>query len=168
MLPSLSLRRVFRSISGGDSASTYSGFSKLGEKGDVSYYSKPGEIYTMGDVSIDKVVYGFYRDQLFGIYFNLDSIYVYDKLLNHMKSQFGIPSYKTTASDLIVYKWKQQDITIKLKMNRLTEKMKLAFYYQPFSSKVNAKQWEELDTSSFRFVPIDKNKKPEKYVLFEF
>lgn len=152
----------------GDSAAKYSGLSELGDKGDVSYYSKPGETYTVGNVLIDKVVYGFYRDQLFGVYLDIDSIDVYDKLLNHLKSQYGLPAYKTTSTNLIVFKWKQQDVTIKLKRNKPTEKMKLAFYSQNFSSKLNANQWEDLDTSSFRFVPIEKGKKPEKFVLFEF
>ncbi len=152
----------------GDSASKYSGLLELGDKGDVSYYSKPGESYTVGNVLIDKVIYGFYQDQLFGVYLNIDSPEVYDKLLDHMKSQYGLPAYQTTANDLVVYKWKQQDVTIKLKMNKLTKKMKLAFYSQPFSSELKAIQWEELDTSSFRFVPIEKGKKPEKFVLFTF
>ena len=152
----------------GDSASRYNGLSKLDDKGEVSYYSKPGEMYTIGEVSVDKVIYGFYRDQLFGVYLNIDSIKVYDKLLLHRKSQYGLPGYKTTADNLIVYKWKQQDVTIKLKMNKPARKMKLAFYYRPLSSKLNAKQWEELDTTSFRFVPIEKDKKPEKFILFEF
>lgn len=151
-----------------DSASTYIELSKLGDKGEVSYYSKPGEIYTIGEISVDKVIYGFYRDQLFGVYLNIDSIEVYDELFLHMKSQYGLPEYKTTSDNLFVYKWKNQDVTIKLKMNKPARKMKLAFYYRPLSSKLNAKQWEELDTSSFRFVPIEKDKKPEKFILFEF
>lgn len=152
----------------GASASKYSGLAQLGNKGEVSYYSKPGETYTIGDVSIDKVIYGFYNDQLFGVYLNIDSIDIYDKLLDHMKSQYGLPAYKTTANNLLVYKWKQQDVTIKLKMNKPAGKMKLVFYFQPFSSKLNEAQWEQLDTSSFRFVPIEKDKRPEKFVLFTF
>ena len=151
----------------GDSTARYNGLSKLDDKGEVSYYSKPGEIYTIGEVSVDKVIYGFYRDQLFGVYLNIDSIEYYDELLLHMKSQYGLPAYKTTADNLIVYKWKQQDVTIKLKMNKPARKMKLAFYYRPLSSKLTAKQ-EEIDTTSFRFVPIEKDKKPEKFILFEF
>lgn len=151
-----------------DSASRYNGLSKLGDKGEVSYYSKPGEIYTIGEVSVDKVIYGFYRDQFFGVYLNIDSIEVYDKLFLHMKSQYGLPTYKTTADNSILYKWKQQDVTIKLKMNKSALKMKLAFYYRPLSSKLNAKQMEEVDTTSFHFVPIEKDKKPEKFILFKF
>jgi len=85
-----------------------------------------------------------------------------------MKSQYGLPVYKKTLDNRLVYKWKQQDVVIKLKMNKPARKMKLAFYYRPLSSKLNAKQWEELDTNSFHFVPIEKDKKPEKFILFEF
>lgn len=152
----------------GDSALKHSGLSKLAVKGDVSYYSNAGETYTVGNVAIDKVIYGFYEDQLFGVYLNIDTIEIYDKLLNHMKSQYGLPAYKTTSNDLIVYKWKRQDVTIKLKMNQTTKKMKLGFYFQPISSKLNDNQWEELDTSVIHFVPIEKGKKPEKFTLFTF
>ncbi len=85
-----------------------------------------------------------------------------------MKFQYGLPATKLTADDQSVFKWKQQNVTIKLKLNKPTQKMKLSFYYQPISSQLNTKQWEELDTSSFRFVPIEKGKKPEKFILFEF
>ena len=152
----------------GESSSKYSGLSMLGEKGDVIYYSKPGENYTVGNVSIDKVIYGFYKDQLFGVYLNIDSIEVYDKLFDHMKSLYGLPATKLTAEEQSVFKWKQQSVTIKLKLNKPTQEMKLSFYYRPISSQLNEKQWEKLDTSSFRFVPIEKDKKPEKFILFEF
>ncbi len=152
----------------GDSSTKYSGLKILAEKEDISYYSKPGENYTIGNVTIDKVIYGFYKDQLFGVYLNIDSIEVYDKLLHHMKSIYGLPATKLTADNLSVLKWKQNDVTVKLKLDEPAQKMKLSFYYKPLSQQLNAKDWEELDTSSFRFVPIEKDKKPEKFVLFEF
>lgn len=151
-----------------DSSSKYTGLLILAEKGEVSYYSNPGEEYTIGNVSIDKIIYGFYKDQLFGVYLNIDSIEVYDKLFSHLKAQYGLPATKLTADDLSVFKWKQQDVTIKLKLNKAGQKMKLSFYYRPIKSQLNSKQWEDLDTSSFRFVPIEKGKKPEKFILFEF
>jgi hypothetical protein len=162
------IERGFLHYTWADSSSKYTDLSILAEKGEVSYYSKPGEEYTIGNVSIHKIIYGFYKDQLFGVYLNIDSIEVYDKLFNHMKSQYGLPATKLTADDQSVFKWKQQNVTIKLKLNKPTQKMKLSFYYQPISSQLNTKQWEELDTSSFRFVPIEKGKKPEKFILFEF
>jgi len=152
----------------GDSASKYSGLSTVGAKGGVSYYSNPEETYAVGSVAIDKVIYGFFEDQFFGVYLNIDSVDVYDKLLEHMKAKYGLPAYKTTSNDLFVYKWKQQDVIIKLKMNKATKKMKLAFYFQPISNKLNVNEWEDLDTSLIHFVPIEKGKKPEKFVLFTF
>ena len=164
----LNVEKGFFKYTWGDSASQYPGLAKLGENGDVSYYSNPGQKYTVGDVIIDKAIYGFYKDQLFGVYLQLYSMEAYDKLLDHMKSQYGLPAYKTTSNQLVVYEWKDGDIAIKLKMNESTKKMKLAFYFRPFSKKLNAKQWENLDTSGFHFVPIEKGKKPDKFVLFTF
>ncbi len=162
------IQQGFLQYKWGDSASKYTGLSKLADKGEVTYYSKPGEVYTIGDVVVEEVIYGFYQDQLFGVYLNIYSIDIYDKLLVHMKSKYGLPASKTTVDNRLVSKWKQQDVTIKLKMNKPGKEMKLAFYYQPFSRKLNTIQWEELDTTSFRFVPIEKDKRPERFVLFEF
>ncbi|BHH85532.1 hypothetical protein [Desulforhopalus sp. 52FAK] len=158
----------FMQYTWGDNASKHTGLSIVGQKGEVAYYSKPGEEYTIGNVTIDKIIYGFHQDHLFGVYLNINSAEVYDKLFNHMKSLYGLPASKLTAGDQSVYKWKQPDVTIKLKLDKPTQKMKLSFYYRPIASTLNTKQWEELDTSSFRFVPIEKDKKPEKWVLFEF
>lgn len=153
----------------GDSVANYPGLEKLGDKGEVSYYRKPGEVYTIGEEMIEKVIYGFHRDQLFGIYLHLDSIAVYDNLFNHLKAEFGLPSYKEAAGgDKPVFKWKDQDVTIKLKMEKPAGKLKLAFYYRPISTALNSSQWEELDTSSFRFIPFEKGKEREKFILFEF
>lgn len=152
----------------GDSPASHAGLTRLGDNGEVSYYSKSGEIYSVGDVSIDKVIYGFYKDRLFGVYLNIDSIEVYDRLRDHMTSLYGLPAYKATADNQYTSKWKHQDVTVKLKMDQPARKMKLAFYYRPLASELNPVQWEELDTSRFRFVPIKKDKRPEKFVLFEF
>ena len=152
----------------GESTARYPELTKVGEKGEVSYYSKAGETYAIGNVVIDKVIYGFYRDQLFGVYLNLDSIEIYDKLLSHLKSLYGLPAVKASAGNSFVSKWKQENITIKLKIHEPDRKMKLAYYYRPLSGELNAEQWEELDVTSFRFVPIEKGKKPEKFILFEF
>lgn len=152
----------------GESASNHIYLTEMGKKDDVTYYSHPGEIYTVGDIIVDKEVYGFYKDQLFGAYFNIESLEVYDLLVRHLREQYGLPTSKLTEDDEHILKWKEGKITIKLKMNKNSQKMKLAFYYQPISKELNAQQWEDLDTDSFRFVPIEADKKPEKLVLFEF
>lgn len=153
----------------GESVSKYPGLKKAGEKGNVTYYSKPGEVYTIGDVSVENVVYGFFEDKLFGIYLNIDSADIYDQLFAHMKSEYGLPDYKTTAENQPVYKWNEWDVTVKLKLNQLTQKMKLAFYYVPISKQVNSKLADEYDDGEFfHFTTPEKNQPPEKIILFTF
>ncbi|THB73356.1 MAG: hypothetical protein D6B25_15260 [Desulfobulbaceae bacterium] len=159
----------FMSYKWGDSASSYPGLERLGEKGGVHYFSKPGEVYTIDDETIERVIYGFYQDELFGVYLNIDAIDMYDMVLNHLISKYGLPSYKgVEGGNKQVLKWKQQEVTIKLKLDKPKGKLKLAYYYRPISKVLNDSQWEELDTSSFRFVPFEKGKEREKFILFEF
>lgn len=152
----------------GESAANHIYLTEMGTKDEVVYYSHLGEIYMVGDAVIDKEIYGFYKDQLFGVYFNIESLDVYDKVLAHLKKKYGLPSSKLSEDDTHVLKWKKGDVAIKLKTDNAEQKMKLAFYYRPISSKLNAQQWEDLDTDTFNFVPINADKKPEKLILFEF
>lgn len=152
----------------GTQASQYPDLKQVSEQGEVSYYSNSGEIYQIGDISVNKIVYGFYKNQLFGVYININSIAIYDKLLKHMKSEYGLPATKITASGLETSKWKRDDVTIKLKMDKLTQKMKIAFYYRPLSKTLRAQQVDDLDTSSFNFLAFEKDDNPKKFVLFEF
>lgn len=154
----------------GESVKNYPGLKKAGEKGVITYYSKPGEVYTIGDVSVENVVYGFYKDKLFGIYLNIDSADIYDQLFAHMKEEYGLPDYKTTAENQPVYKWKEFDVTVKLKLNQISQKMKLAFYYAPISREANkSNQEEEFDDGEFfHFSTPEKDQAPEKIILFNF
>lgn len=153
----------------GENITKYPALKKAGEKGEVTYYSKPGEVYTIGSISVANVVYGFYEDKLFGIYLNIDSADIYDQLFSHMKKEYGLPDYKNTAENQPIYKWKEWDVTVKLKLNQIAQKMKLAFYYMPIANQANTKQADEYDDGEFfNLTTPEKDQAPEKIVLFEF
>ncbi len=153
----------------GENVSKNPALKKVGEKGDITYYTKPNEIYTIGNISVEKVVYGVFQDELFGIYLNIDNAEIYDQLFSHMKTKYGEPDYKTTAENQPVYKWKEFDVTVKLKLNQITQKMKLAFYYMPIAKQANTQQADEYDDGEFfNFTVPEKDQAPEKIILFEF
>ena len=55
-----------------------------------------------------------------------------------------------------------------MKIDELKGKMKLAFYYSALSHDLNKNQLDEINEKSFRFFPIDKDKKPEKIKFLVF
>jgi len=152
---------------GGD-ISHYDEFTELYSKGDITYYSNPDESYTIDDISINNVIFGFYKESLFGVYVCIDTLEIYDRIKQHMKLKYGLPDTKTVSSDRLTLKWKYQDVAIKLKIDEMRGKMKLAFYYRPLSRDLKKKQLDEIHETSFRFFPIDKNKKPDMVPFLEF
>ena len=152
----------------GENISQYEGLTKLYTKGDVTYYSNPGESYTLDDISINDVIFGFYKESLFAVYVGIDTLEIYDRIKQHMKLKYGLPDTKTAARDHLTLKWKYQDVAIKLKIDEIKGKMKLAFYYGLLSRDLKKNQLNEIDNTSFRFFPIDKNKKPEKFPFLQF
>ncbi|MBW1636998.1 MAG: hypothetical protein JRJ68_12070 [Deltaproteobacteria bacterium] len=163
------LRDGFMTYKWGTDISRYGELKKLYSKKDISYYSNPGESYTIDDISIDNVIFGFYNDSLFAVYITIDSLEIYDRVKLHMKLKYGLPDTKTSTKDyLTALKWKYQDVTIKLKTEEIEGKMKLAFYYRPLSKKLNKEQLGTIDESSLRFFPIDKTKTPRLVPFLEF
>ncbi len=163
------LQDGFMGYKWGEDISQFKGFTELYTKKDVTYYSNPNESYTLDDVSIDDVVFGFYKDRFFALYVGVDTLEIYDRIALHMKLKYGFPHTKTSAKDnLATFKWKYQDVSIKLKTDEIGGKMKLAFYYGPLSRDLNNDQIDEISETSYRFFPIDKNKTPRRIPILEF
>ncbi len=145
------------------------GLTRLYERGNVIYYTQPNIVHTIHEIPVPNVVYGFYGDQFFAVYINLESEEVFGEFRNYLQSQYGNPdkrfSMKTSET---VYKWKQGEIKIKLKTNEENYRMKLGFYYLPLSKKVNEEQMEKNHSRSLQFFPIKKDEKPEIVPLLRF
>ena len=158
----------FMEYNWGENVSQYEGLTKLYTKGDVSYYSNPGESYILDDISINDVIFGFYKENLFAVYIGIDSPGIYNRIRQHMSVKYGLPDHKTVGKEQLTLKWKYKNVSIKLKTDELKSKMKLSFYSNLVSRDLKKKQLEEIDNRSFRFVPIEKDKKPEKFQFLQF
>ena len=154
---------------GSKQSSMNSFFTKVWSSSNVDFYTKPGEVRTINDVIVAEVIYGFYKDQFFAVYVKIDSIEVFDDFRRYMKSKYGMPK-KTVSlkNDQTIYRWKHEKIKMKLKLHGKANYMKLAFYYTPLSSKVNDTQKEKFQTESFKFLPIEKDKRPARMPLLVF
>ncbi len=85
-------------------------------------------------------------------------------------SQYTVDYNKTifTKRDLTEYRWTQKDIRIKLKQWGKNNRMKAAIYFKPLLQKVNEGEQEQYQEKTIRFVPIELDKKPKKWILFEW
>jgi len=152
-----------------ETISEYPQLREIRRQGDISYYRNPSKTYTIDEIVINDVVYGFYNNMLFAVYIGLDTLGKYDTIKRYLQSKYGLPGTKVSTQEYLkTYHWRYEDITIKLKSHQIDTKMKLAFYYRPLSRELRQEQLEEITESTFKFFPIDKNKQPERIPFLEF
>jgi hypothetical protein len=145
----------------GDNAGSYPRLEKVREAGDVSYYVDREMVYHAVGQPVSTVIYGFFRNQLFAAYIKLN----YQNQAYYLKEHFSVeygPAKVTTADSgaETIYRWEDEKVKIKLKVNEAVEEIKLGLYYQPLSAELNQKQAE--DGPSDDFAPTLPNEKTTK------
>jgi hypothetical protein len=135
----------------------------------AAYYVDNQTVYQVSNTQVDRMVYGFFKGQLFAGFIDLRTPVQFVNLKNHFSARFGTPVIDYgRKGDPTVYRWKTGEIKIKLKMQEARNEMKLAIYYLPLSSKLNEAQLENAATKQRQFLPIEKGKTPEMVPLFNF
>jgi len=137
------LETGFLGIKWGTPISELAHFAKISERYDVSYYVDPQKSYTLFDIDIPSVIYGFYEGKFFAAYVNVETIDVFNQLKNQLTQKYGSPR---TTLDVMkeqkIYNWKYKDTKIKLKLYEKKRTMKLGFYNTSLSARVNKAQRE--------------------------
>lgn len=163
------LKDGFMGYRWGSDISQYDGLKQLYTKGGMTFYASPGESYVIEDMTIGDVIYGFYNDKFYAVYINLDSLEKYDLIEREMKAKYGMPDYKaSTKEKLDTFKWKYEDINIKLKTDQVKGKMKVAFYHEPTSRGLKRERRLAEIENSDRFFPIEKNREIDMVPFLEF
>jgi hypothetical protein len=143
----------------GDDVWKYDGLVELYKKGNITFYSNPGQSYVLEGVVIGDVIYGFYEGKFYAVYINIDSLDQYDLIERNMRLKYGLADNKTLVKeDLFTYRWKYKDVKIKLKKDMEKGNMKLAFYHEPTSKGLERERIVQELEASERFFPLKKNK----------
>lgn len=163
------LSKGFGGIEWGSKITSQRGLKAIGQKKDVTYYQNPRKKYDFDGEPLKRVVYGFFNKSLFAAYIDIDTLELFAKIKGKLQSSFG--DYKKSTSlkhDLTEYRWTHKDVKIKLKQWGKSNKMKVAFYFMPLLRQVNEDEQERYQEKTIRYVPIELDKKPERWILFEW
>jgi hypothetical protein len=145
------------------------GLVKIGSGDAVDYYVDPDVLHTIDAVEVTHVIYGFYTGRLYAVFARIDTLEVFTRMRSRLQDQFGLPRIKYgSRGEPSVYRWKEGDLKIKLKINDRTGDMKLGLYHVPLSNQVNEELEEKRREGSIRFLPIERGKTPERIPLLNF
>jgi hypothetical protein len=144
----------FSGLKWGTNVSTVDNLSKLSQKGNVGYYFRYNEIGLIYNANVGRVIYGFYRDKFFAVYFRIKSRKDFDKIKEYIISGYGAPRAQLRVNQTI-YIWEHGDIKIKMKLFEKADTHKLAYYYTPLSNKLNESRLEDNFEQYIKLVPKD-------------
>lgn len=134
----------------GSLVSKHPELTKVHEVGQAVYYTNANMAYQTANQPIPGVLYGFYQDQFFAVFIKLRSPDQFSQLERQFSTRHGKP--KTTyypASKQTVYRWKDADVKIKLKMKESTREYKLAIYHAPLAAKWNQALMEGAESEVY-------------------
>jgi hypothetical protein len=158
---------MFLGIKWGDSAIDYPFLRKEHDKGKVVFYSAPSRIPLLFGREIPQAIYGFYSNQFFAVFFNIDRLEDFGILRENLKKRFGRPKISYSAkNDETTFRWKNKPVKIKMKEN--PRRMKIAFYYVPLSAQLNEESLEAATEGRVRFFPIEPDKTPKQIPVLSF
>jgi hypothetical protein len=142
----------FSGLKWGTNVSTIDNLSELSKKENVGYYFRPTEIGLIYHANVGRVIYGFYRDKFFAVYFRIKSRKDFDRIKEYLISDYGTPRAQLRVNQTI-YIWEHKNIKIKMKLYEKKGHHKLAYYYTPLSNKLNEVRLEDNFEQYIKLVP---------------
>jgi hypothetical protein len=141
-LPAADLQQEFNGIQWSASSKKITRLQESAAKGAVRYFQRTGDRFTIADLTFDHLIYGFYQDQFFAVFINLQSDAEFNQIKDHLTRTFGKPRANFRMNET-VFIWDYRKIKIKLKQDEKGRSYKLAYYYRPLSEKLNEESLEE-------------------------
>ena len=162
------VEKAFLGLAWGEDIREQTGFKLRHGKDNLRFYTKPGTVRTVRNLRVSKVVYGTHKYRFFAAFLIFDAPEAFAELTIYMQSRYGVPktSYQMPG-ELTTHQWRQGDIKMKLKSAPEGQSIKLGFYYGPISRQLNEERVERQQ-DGVRFLPIERDKKPEALPLLEF
>jgi len=142
---SLYIHQGIHGMKWGSLISDYDRLTKVHEKHQAAFYAKSNMLYHTANQQVARVSYGFYRNQLYAAFIKLASADQFSHLAQKFTEVHGEPkvTYEDTGRQ-VIYRWRVQEVNIKLKMKESGKEYKLAFYFSPLADSLNQEQLEQI------------------------
>ena len=141
--------KSFSGIIWGISADKVGNLEQVRQDGDIRSYQRAGDFYRLGDVNLENISYAFYQDRYFAAFMPVTKKADIQAILATLNKQYG-PARAQLRVDRNIYIWEYMEIKIKLKQYLANDDAKLAFYFTPISTAVNAARGGSTSTHVFK------------------
>lgn len=106
----------------------------IAEDGDHRYYSRAGQEPKIEDITVDKIVYGFYKGRFFNVMAYFSSKPSFAKMKDRLAGKYGNP-YKPDQTDVKFF-WAVDKVHLLLTYDEAANQGRLSYFYQPIEGEI--------------------------------
>jgi len=125
----------FRGIAWGTNIRELSGMSLLAEDAALKFYERKDDHAKIGDVDIERVVYGFYDDQFYSATLYFQSFPSFVQVKRVFLDKYGNPTSYNESSNK--YFWGKDEVSVFLSFNTESDEGRVFYSFNPIGSKVH-------------------------------
>jgi hypothetical protein len=120
------------------------------ESGGARYYVDADTVYSITNQAVPGVIYGFYKERFFAVFIRMSTPNQFYYVTQRFNDLFGAPKISAQSDPgETVYRWKDGEVKIKMKVGDAEKKWKLGIYYAPLSSRLNEIRLESIPDEAF-------------------
>jgi hypothetical protein len=106
----------------------------IAEDGDHRYYTRAKDESKVEEITVDKIVYGFYKGRFFNLMAYFSSKPSFSKMRERLSGRYGNP-YKPDESDQKFF-WTVDTVHLLLTYDEAANQGRLAYFYQPIEGEI--------------------------------
>jgi hypothetical protein len=145
----LDTKNSFRGAVFGDSISSYHTMRLVEDDGNNKYYERTDEDLSLGSAQVKRIVYGFYKGQLFSVNVKTIGLVNSRAVLKILQSLYGDGEQSNPYIE--DYDWLGNKVDLNYKENSITGDASIWYNSVPIQKQVDADQARETKNGSSKF-----------------
>ncbi len=118
----------------------------IAEDGDHQYYSRPGEERKVEGITVDQIVYGFYKGRFYNVMVYFSSKPSFSKMKDRLAGRYGSP-FKPDDTDLKFF-WTADTVHLLLTYDEAANLGRLSYFYQPIEGEIERSEKAKADKTA--------------------
>jgi hypothetical protein len=125
----------FRGIEWGADLGKLSGMSIFAEDGDLKFYVRSDDRMKLGDVPLEKLIYGFYKGRFYNVMMYVSSQASFARVQEVLSRQYGAP-YQPTQSEK-KYFWDDGNVSVLSTYDDDSNTGRISYIFKPIDSEMS-------------------------------
>lgn len=135
LLPSANKEPVdFRGMKWGSNLRDLSEMKLLAEDGNLKFFEKVNDLSKVGEVDVDKIIYGFHKDRFYNVMIYYSSPANFVKIRDTLAKEFGQP-FQPSESEKKCF-WNGEQVNLLLNFDEASNTGRITFLFKPIQLEV--------------------------------